>query len=454
MTAATTPRGDAVARYRAEYEAFAANGASGEPDWLRARRDAAISHFAEAGFPTPKDERWRFTNVDPIVRTRFAPAPAVAPAAARDAANEVAIGDPAHRLVAVYVNGRFAPELSSLNGLPSGVTIGGLAEAVATRGDLVSRYLARYASVEANPFAALATAFLAHGAFVFVPKNAVVDLPIQLIYVAAGGAGPTRTHLRSLIVAEAGAQISVLEQYVGVGGGPSWTNVVSEVVLGENAVVDAYRVQREADDAFHTATTQSYQARSSVLTSTAFVFGAALSRHDILATLDGEGAECTLNGLSVLRGDQHADHHTTLEHAKPHCPSWELFNGIYDDRSRGVFTGRIIVRPGAQRTDSKQTNNNLLLSASARADSQPQLEIYADDVKCTHGATLGPIDPRAMFYLQSRGVPQEAARNLLTYGFGAEILNSVSIEELRAQLDTLLHQRLDDGARRRSRAAR
>jgi Fe-S cluster assembly protein SufD len=216
--------------------------------------------------------------------------------------------------------------------------------------------------------------------------------------------------------------------------------------------MEAYRIQREPEGAFHTATTQSVQGRSSVFTSTAFVFGAALSRHDINATLDGEGAECTLNGLSVLRGDQHADHHTTLEHAKPHCPSWELFNGIYDGRARGVFTGRIIVRPGAQRTDSKQTNNNLLLSEEARADSQPQLEIYADDVKCTHGATLGPIDPRMMFYLQSRGLPATAARNLLTYGFGAEILNSVSLEELRTQLDTLLRRRLDEGAHRRGEA--
>jgi Fe-S cluster assembly protein SufD len=285
-----------------------------------------------------------------------------------------------------------------------------------------------------------------------VPRNVTVDRPVQLVFVSLPETGPSVAHVRNLVVVEEGAQLSLIEQYTGLDGSPAWTNVVTEMVIGDNAVMDAYRIQREPERAFHTATTRSVQGRSSVLTSTAFVFGAALSRHDINATLDGEGAECTLNGLSVLRGEQHADHHTTLEHAQPHCPSWELFNGIFDGRARGVFTGRIIVRPGAQRTDSKQTNNNLLLSEEARADSQPQLEIYADDVKCTHGATLGPIDPRMMFYLQSRGLPAAAARNLLTYGFGAEILNSVSLEELRAQLDALLRRRLDEGAHRRGEA--
>ncbi|MDH4351978.1 MAG: SufD family Fe-S cluster assembly protein, partial [Gemmatimonadota bacterium] len=217
-------------------------------------------------------------------------------------------------------------------------------------------------------------------------------------------------------------------------------------VVGDNAVVDAYRIQRERTDASHTATTWSRQGRSSVFSAVNFAFGGHLCRHDIHAVLDGEGAECTVNGLSVLRGNQLMDHHTTIDHAKPHCNSWELFNGVYDERARGVFTGRIIVRPGAQKTDSKQTSNSLLLSEDARSDSQPQLEIYADDVKCTHGATLGPIDEKSLFYLQSRGIGGQAARNLLTYGFGAEILNSVSLEPLRAHLDDVVHARLENRA--------
>jgi Fe-S cluster assembly protein SufD len=214
---------------------------------------------------------------------------------------------------------------------------------------------------------------------------------------------------------------------------------VTEAVVGDNATLDAYRFQREHTDAYHTGTTYSTQGRDSKFSLIVFTFGAGLSRHDIRAVLDGEGADATLDGLSMLRGRQHTDYHTTLEHAQPNCTSWEYFNGVFDDHARGVFNGRIIVRPGAQKTDSKQTNNNLLLSASARADSQPQLEIYADDVKCTHGATLGPIDDEHLFYLQSRGLTKEAARDMLTYGFGSEILNAVKSEQVREDLDRIIH---------------
>jgi Fe-S cluster assembly protein SufD len=306
--------------------------------------------------------------------------------------------------------------------------------------------------IEANPFSALNAGFLQDGAFVHLPRNTILGIPIQLVFISIAGGEPTMSHPRNLFIFEDGAQASLVEQYVGGGHGPYWTNVVTEIAIGENAVLDACRIQHEREDAFHTATSHSRQGRSSVYTQALFAFGSRLSRHDIVATLDGEGAECTLNGLTILRGEQHVDYHTTLEHTRPHCPSWEVFNGVFDERSHGVFNGRIIVQPGAQRTDSKQTNNSLLLSEEARADSQPQLEIYADDVKCTHGATLGPIDPKALFYLQSRGIDIEAARNLLTYGFAAEILNSVSLEDLRAQLDRIVHARLDEGARKRSAA--
>jgi Fe-S cluster assembly protein SufD len=452
MTSATMQRSDAVARWLAAYDTFAANGASAAPVWMRALREAGIQRFGEVGFPSSKDERWRFTSVEPIAGTEFWPAGSATPTGARDAVRSVAVGDEVARLVAVYVNGRFAPELSSLGGLTHGVTIGGLATAAETHADLVRPHLGLHATVDANPLTALGTAFLSDGAFVHVPRNVVLDHPIQLVFLAAGATQPTVMHPRNLIVVDEGAQVSLVEQYLGIAApAPYWTNVVTEIVVGENAVVDAYRVQREAENAYHTATTQSNQSRSSVFSITSFAFGSALSRHDVSATLDGVGAECTLNGLSVLHGEQHVDHHTTIDHAQPHCNSWELFNGVFDDRARGVFTGRIIVRPGAQRTDSKQTNNNLLLSTEARADSQPQLEIYADDVKCTHGATLGPIDAKAMFYLQSRGLNADVARNLLTYGFAAEILNSVSVEELSRQLDETVHTRLDEGLRRRTR---
>ena len=438
-------------QYVARFEALSGNGAAGDPAWLGELRRDGIARFAEVGFPHVRLEEWRFTNVTPIAQTAFAPAPA--PAAAgpvpADTGDEKVIGD-SDRLVAVFVNGRFAPERSALGGLPEGVVVTGLAQAIATHEALVRAHLGRYARVEANPFTALNTAFIQDGAFVHVPRGAVVDRPIQLVFLTTAEDRPVLAHVRNLIVAERGAQASLIETYAGPSDAVYWTNAVTEMVIGEHANVDTYRVQRESERAYHTATSQSYQQRDSVFSHIPFVFGSVLSRHDVNAVLDGQGAECTLNGLSVLRGRQHVDHHTTLEHAQPHCNSWEFFNGVYDQQSRGVFNGRIIVRRPAQRTDSKQTNNNLLLSPDARADSQPQLEIYADDVKCTHGATLGPIAPKAMFYLQSRGLSPDEARQLLTYGFASEILGYVTLEALRERLDQLVTRRLDGAARERS----
>ncbi|MEK7667349.1 MAG: Fe-S cluster assembly protein SufD [Gemmatimonadota bacterium] len=256
------------------------------------------------------------------------------------------------------------------------------------------------------------------------------------------------THPRVLVVVERLARIVLVESYAG--DGVYWTNAVTELVVGDGARADLYRVQRESEHAYHVATTHTRQGRDSVVNLHPVSFGAALARHDITAVLDGEGARCVLNGLYLGRGSQHIDHHTVIDHAQPHGESHEYFNGVLDDRSRSVFAGRIIVRPGAQRTDSKQTNNNLLLSEEARADSQPQLEIYADDVKCTHGATLGPIDGKALFYLESRGLGSEEARALLTYGFGAEILERMDVPELRAQLDAIVRDRLLGAPARRA----
>ena len=260
------------------------------------------------------------------------------------------------------------------------------------------------------------------------------------------------TYPRVLVVVERGAQAQIVESYEGASGAQSLTGAVAELVLAEGAQLDYCRVQRQSPSGYHIATTQTHQGRDSRLVFTTVALGSGLMRHDINAVLDGTGGFLVLNGLSVLGDRQHADHHTTIDHAQPHCESHEYFNGVFDDEARGVFNGRIIVRPGAQRTDSKQTNNNLLLSDSARADSQPQLEIYADDVKCTHGSTVGPLDETALFYLRSRGIGARAARGLLTYGFGAEILDRVRIPALREQLDELIRDRLGVVDLRRSAA--
>jgi Fe-S cluster assembly protein SufD len=397
-----------TAHFVGQYEAFAGNGAAGAPPWLRELRERGIARFKQVGFPSTRSEEWRFTSVQPIAEMPF-----------------------------TLSNTR-----SEAGRVPTGVTVTTLAEAVQRWPELVRSHLGRYALVDANPFTALATAFLGDGIFVHVPPRTVVEEPIHISTRMLAGAARPMAHPRLLIVIERGAQAKLVEAYEAASAGPSLTNVVTEIVLEDGAQLEVCREQRDSERSYHVATTQSHQGRDSRLVFTTVALGGALVRHDINAVLDGTGAYLVLNGLSVLRGHQHVDHHTTIVHARPHGESHEYFNGVFDDESRGVFNGRIIVRPGAQRTDSKQTNNNLILSDAARADSQPQLEIYADDVKCTHGSTVGPLDETALFYLKSRGIGAAEARGLLTYGFGAEILDRVTIPGVRARLDRLIRGRL------------
>jgi Fe-S cluster assembly protein SufD len=425
--------------YVAAFNRFASNGASEAPAWVAETRQAAIGRFAERGFPTTRQEAWRFTNLKPILRHGFVLAPQ------KDGRITVADID-AHRIdpsipVVVLVNGRFAPELTQVPDI-EGVTVTSLRQAMQDHETLVRSHLTKHAKDEENPFVSLSAAFIDDGTFVHVAANAQAG-SMQIIHTfVADGERAEVAHPRTLIVVDAGGSASIVESFVTFGTGVTWTNSVTELVVGQNAQLDAYRLQDESLDAFHTASTWSWQERDSRLTNLIFTFGGTLTRHDIVSVLDGEGAESTLNGLSILGGRQHVDYHTVLDHAKPHCKSWEYFNGIFDGRSRGIFNGRIIVREGAQKTDAKQTNNNLLLTNTARADSQPQLEIYADDVKCTHGATLGPIDEAHLFYMQSRGLTREHARRLLTHGFASEILNGVALVPLRQRLDAMVHDRL------------
>jgi Fe-S cluster assembly protein SufD len=320
------------------------------------------------------------------------------------------------------------------------VVVGSLAAALSDGSLPLDAVLAASGIDARTPFGALNTAFLADGALVYVPRGVALDVPIHVVFHSSGAHALTAGRL--LVVLEEGATATLVETHTGPEGQRYWSNPVTELVVGANARLDAYRLQRESTAAYHTAAVHSRVDRDGVCSLITMSFGAALSRQDIVAVLAGPGAESTVNGLSLLGGRQHVDYHTVLDHAEPHCNSWEYFNGVFGDRARGVFTGRIIVRPGAQKTDAKQTNNNVLLSAQARADSQPQLEIYADDVKCTHGATLGPIDDAHLFYLQSRGLSDEDARKLLTYGFASEIIRGVTYERLAAWLDGFVQTRL------------
>jgi Fe-S cluster assembly protein SufD len=429
---------DAARHYTAEFEAFAANGGGAAPAWVKELRGAALARFTGSGFPTTKLEDWRFTSVQPLADIAFTLAKSGALPTPKDVhAHELC---EAHRHLLVFVNGVYAPSLSSVTGLPDGVRIGSLAYAL-SHGARLDKWLGKHAWLH-NPFTALNTAFMNDGGIIHIPEGVEIGEPVQLLYLTVPTAQPAVSHPRTLIIADRLAKVSVVETYAGIGDELYWTNAVTEIVVGDGARVDCYRVQRESSKAWHMAATHTHQGRDAIVHVHPIVLGAALTRHDIGVVLGGENGLAVLNGLYVLGDKQHADHHTTIDHAKPHCESHEYFNGVLDDHSRGVFNGRIIVRPGAQRTDSKQTNNNLVLSEEARADSQPQLEIYADDVKCTHGATLGPLDQKAMFYLTSRGIPAAEARSLLTYGFGAEIIERMEIAPLQAQLDRLIRRRL------------
>ena len=435
---------DGTERYVADFRAFARNGAAGAPQWLKEIREAAIARFAELGFPSMKQEEWRFTSTAPIAETAFVLGHRRAAGAVTGAQIGTlrGIGTPSARLV--FIDGAFVPGLSSVGALPAGVRAGSLAAALKAVPDLARPHLAHYAPDQVSPFAALNTAFLADGAFVHVPAGVTLDRPIELVFASSADSDPSVSHPRSLVVVDRGARATVVESYVPLKDGLYWTNAVTEVVVGDGARCEYYRLQRDSREAYHVATTHTTQGRDSVLRLHPVTLGAGLARHDIYTALAGSGADLMLNGFYLLRGKQHADHHTVIDHAQPHCTSQEFFNGILGEQARGVFTGRIIVRPGAQRTDSKQTNNNLLLSGEARADSQPQLEIYADDVKCTHGSTMGPLDETAMYYLQSRGLSPEMAAGMLTYGFAAEILGRMEHVNLRRELDEMIRTRLSD----------
>jgi len=424
-----------VERLVGSYNAWAANGASRAPSWLKELRTGGIARFAELGFPNMKQEAWRFTNVAPIAEGSFGVAKPPSRIPTLDEIRPYLLLEAGPRLV--FVDGFFQAALST----PFFDDVQSLAHVVQHRPDLVRAHLGKYASVGERPFSALNTAFVHDGAFVHVAAKATAELPIQLLFVATGEQRVV-IHPRNLVVVEREARASIVETYAALRDGAYWTNAVTEIAVGDGARLDHYRVQREGVRAYHVATTQSHQGRDSTLNLHFVAFGGALARHDIGAVMAGPGGTLILNGLYLLAGQQHADHHTTIDHAADHCASHEYFNGVLDDKSRGVFTGRIIVRPGAQKTDSKQTNNNLLLSTDAHADSQPQLEIYADDVKCTHGSTVGPLDPRALFYLKSRGIGADEARRLLTYGFAAEILGRMDVAPLRAQLDQIVRGRL------------
>ncbi len=415
-----------------------------QPPWLQQIRQAAISRFSDLGFPTSRQEEWKYTKVDPIRRTLFRPAAYEPNGLTTERLTGLTFCNlQCPRLV--FLNGHYSAELSSLKGLPKTVQVKSVAGVLEQDPDLVKPHLTQHARYEDHPFVALNTALIQDGALVHVPKGEVIQEPIHLLFLSTSAEEAVAVHPRNLILVEGNSQVTIVESYIGLHQGVYFTNSVTEIVAAENTVVDHYKLHQESKKAFHIATLQVYQDRSSNVRTFNATLGGELTRNEVNVVLDGEGAECHLDGLYLISGTQHVDNHTRLEHAKPHCDSREIYKGILDEKATGVFHGRIVVRPGAQKTDSKQTNNNLLLSDGALINTKPQLEIYADDVKCTHGATIGQLDPDALFYLRSRGIDRTTARSLLIYAFASQVVNRLKVDLVRTELDDYLFSWLPEG---------
>jgi Fe-S cluster assembly protein SufD len=426
--------------YLQGFEAFSRNGGAAAPQWARSLRLSAITRFEELGFPDTRNEDWHFTSVAPIAEADFAPltAPTGRVTAAQLAPFTFGAKD-WHTLV--FVNGRFDAALSSTAGLPDGVQVLPLARAYDELPLLLEQHVGRIASIDAHTFTALNTAFINDGAVVRVGKDVEVARPIHLLFVSDDDAVKGVAQPRNLIVLERFAKATVIESYAGLARGAYFTNAVTEATIADGATLTHLKLQRESPQAYHVGTFDVRQARDSHLVSFSFATGAALSRTNVYTELRGDGCGATLNGLYLGDDHQHIDHQTRIEHVEPNCYSRELYKGILDGSAHGVFNGKVFVHPAAQKTDGKQTNNTLLLSEKAQIDTKPQLEIFADDVKCTHGATVGRLDETSLFYMRSRGVNARTARELLTYAFAADVLETIEVAEVREGLESAVLRR-------------
>ena len=428
--------------FLAEFERLLALEPRDTALWLRAIRKSGIAHFADSGFPTTQNEEWKYTNLEILRGRQFKAAerdPASEPGAAVLAVSPWFSAIP-RRIV--FVNGHCVPGLSHCPETGDGVRISSLRRATLENPRAVERHLARYARPSDNPFVALNTAFFQDGAFIEMGKNADGQGPVHLIFIATGSDSSTAFHVRNLIIAAAGSRLAVVETFINLGSDRYLTNSVSEIVLGENAIVEHLKIQQESPEACHMATIQAHQDAGSNFKSHSIALGGRLARNDIRTVLSGSGAGCLMNGLYIASNDQVVDHHTVIDHARANCSSHEHYQGIMAGSARGVFNGKIFVRKDAQKTDARQTNRNLLLSENAVIDTKPQLEIFADDVKCTHGATVGQLSEEALFYLRARGIGLEEARRMLILAFASQALNRIGISAVGQILEKLVAEKI------------
>ena len=431
-------------RYHADFIALEASLPGGQPQWLTQLRQQAWTRFSEVGFPTARrgNEEWKYTSVAPIANATFEHPSNASPGQVSAAEVRRLAPWDSDWINLVFVDGRYSEALSATPVAPNGIVVKSLAEAVVADGDLVEAHLSRHALVEANGFIALNTAFIQDGAFVHVPDDHVSANPLHLLFLTTERGRPTASHPRTLILAGRHSKLSVIESYVTLSEASYFTNAVAEIELGEGAQVEHYRLLMDSPAAFHVGTTRVHQGQDSAFSSTSFAMASALARNDLHVTLDAPGSSCSLNGLYLTAGTQHIDNHIGINHAKPHTTSHQYYKGILGGKSRAVFSGKVVVQPDAQKAWARQTDRNLLLSEGAEADSSPSLEILADDVNCTHGATTGQIDEDTIFYMRSRGLDLETARGLMINAFASEIIDTVTLAPLRAYLERWISEAL------------
>ena len=417
-----------------------------QPAWIRSLRRDAFIRFCDVGFPTIKDEDWRFTSTASISSESFSRPESGRTSLTLEDVQPFVISGAA--CVLVFVDGRFRAELSATELLPTGVTAGSLADAIANSPAMLEAHLGRYLNIQRDAFCSLNTALFEDGAYVRVARGTVLDAPVHLLFVSTAADGfRGMAHPRNLLVAEPDTQVNLVEEHVSLGNGVFFSNVVTELLAAENAVVSHHMIERQSRNVFHISTLRVQQDRNANVSSHSVLIGGALVRNNVHPVLAGEGGECLINGLFLGDDRQHMDNYMLVEHVSPHCNSRQFYNGILDGHAHGVFHGRIIVHQDAQKTNAKQTNRNLLLSDSAQIDTKPQLEIYADDVKCTHGATIGQIDEGALFYLRSRGLDEQAARGLLLFAFAGECLGRIKSDPIRKHIERMVFQFLPMGIR-------
>ena len=414
-------------------------------DWFSENRQSALNLFKESGFPNSRLENWKYTDVRPIKKKSFSNVNETTVSVSTDEINAIRFQD-LDCIELVFINGVYSEEHSNVGSIEKGLAVENMFDALEKDKDLLAKHLTKYADNKVSPFTALNTAFIQNGTFINVAANAVIEKPINILYLSKESNNAHATHPRNLIVMGENSEATVIESYIGLDDANYFTNAVTEVALSDNSNLKHYKIQQESLNAYHIGNLDVMQGKDSTLESHSISLGGALVRNDIHGQLNAEGAEIIMNGLYMTGDKQHVDNHTRVDHLKPRTLSTENYRGVLNGKSRAVFNGKVIVHKDAQKIEAHQNNANLLLSDDAEIDTKPELEIYADDVKCTHGATVGQLDQNMLFYLRSRAIDEETARSLLTYAFADELISNISFAPIRNRLERLVIGQLPDAA--------